>query len=83
MGREVFAHGTRYSLVLSHTWEGPEPERTAWLVCWRGHLTGIQLGLHTPPSLTPGHTGAGAHIRHTAPPAPLGKHWTWALRLEG
>lgn len=30
--REVFACGTRYRLVLSHVWEGPEPETAAGLV---------------------------------------------------
>lgn len=33
LGREVFACGTQYSLVLSHVWEGPELQKTAGLVC--------------------------------------------------
>lgn len=33
LGREAFAGGARYCLVLSHVWEGPELEATAGPVC--------------------------------------------------
>lgn len=45
---EGFTRGTRYSLVLSHIWEGPELEATAELGCQGGHLTGCPAWADTP-----------------------------------
>lgn len=63
--REVFACGTRYSLVLSHSWEGPEPEDSGAGLLQRSSdwLFGLGGTYRCP---VPGHTGAGAHTRHRA-----------------
>ena len=63
--REVFACGTRYSLVLSHSWEGPEPEDSGAGLLQRSSdwLFGLGGTYRCP---VPGHTGAGAH-KGTAP----------------
>lgn len=63
--REVFACGTRHSLVLSHSWEGPEPEDGGAGLLQRSSDWLFSLG-GTSCCPVPGHTGAGAHTRHHA-----------------